>query len=149
MISLSLLLLLNVLLSQLSQAVIKQDYETIRNHSATIAQILLIQDKQKIYLRMYGQYLVMLRWCESRWIDNALNAADLNGKPSKGRYQFQDKSFLHYTTKYDLYGKIYDGELQEKLVVKMLKDPEVNLKVEFPDCNKKWGWLLRNDLTKN
>ena len=144
----SLLLLLNVLLSQFSQATIKQDYETIRNHSATIAQVLLIQNREKIYLKNYGRYLVALRWCESRWQDNALNPADLNGKPSKGRYQFQDKSFLHYTTKYGLYGKIYDGELQEKLVVKMIKDPEVNLRTEFPDCHKRYGFLLHETLVK-
>ena len=146
MISPSLLLVLNVLLSQFSQATIKQDYETIRNHSATIAQILLIRDREKIYLKDYGQYLVALRWCESRWFDNALNAADLNGKPSKGRYQFQDKSFLHYTTKYGYKGKIYDGELQEKLVVKMLKDPDVNLRTEFPYCHKKFSFLLNKSL---
>lgn len=141
-------LLLIAVLAQFATAVKTNDYENIKNHATTVSQILLIQEKEKIYLKEYGQFLVALRWCESRWADNALNAVDLNGLPSKGRYQFQDKSFFHYTRKYGYSGKIYDGELQEKLVVKMIKDPKVNLKTEFPDCHRKFGFLLNETAYK-
>ena len=152
MIAPSLLLILNVLLSQFSQAAIKQDYETIRNHSATIAQILLIQDREKIYLKDYGQFLVALRWCESKFSDSAINPKDVDGPRSYIRYQFKPRTFLNFGIEYGLLPKnttikqimelLKDGDLQEQIVVGMIEN-KVNLFQQFPDCYKRYGFLLK------
>lgn len=164
MIAPSLLLVLNVLLSQFSQAVIKQDYETIRNHSATIAQILLIRDREKIYLKNYGQYLVALSMCESQRNKFAVNKYDPpKGKynqydlQSWGLYQFKTGTLLAYGKKYDFlaqnatieeaYKRRFDDELQEKIVVKMLEYKE-NLQRQFPTCHPLFSWLLNKELVQ-
>ena len=142
--------LLIALLFQL-QVTVKQDRETIRNHATTISQILLIQDRQKIYLRKYGPYLTMLRWCESQFRDESINPKDTDGTRSYGRFQYKPRTFLDFGKEYGILPEnttlswvkqnIMDGELQEKITVGMIKNG-VNLFGQFPDCHRRYGFLL-------
>ena len=147
MISPTLLVIVNVLLSQLSDATVKKDYDTIRNHTETIAQILLIQDKQKIYLRKYGQYLVALRFCESRFNDWAINPKDVDGTRSYGRYQYKPGTFRNFSKLYGISGELMDGDTQELITVQMIKNGE-NLQQQFPACHRRYGWLLNTQVVQ-
>lgn len=88
-----------------------------------------------------------LQWHESHGDKNALNPKDKNGLPSKGCFQFQDKTFRHYIEKYELLNLIdldetdwlnwiWDCDLQTEIVNRMLSDKDVAWEQEFPDVVK-------------
>ena len=89
-----------------------------------------------------------LALCESGNDPKKINPKDTNGKASFGKYQFQLSTWKQYILKYELFGSenwdsadfennIWDGELQDEVIVKMFFDPNVNLRNEFPACSKK------------
>ena len=145
-------LLLAALLSQFSLEVKQNDFNAIKNYAITISQVLLIQNKENIYLKDYGPYLVALRWCESRFDDSAINPDDSDHTPSWGRYQYKIGTFLNFGKEYDVIPdtanltwarkNIMNGELQEHITVGMIENG-VKLSGQFPACHKKFGWLLK------
>lgn len=81
-----------------------------------------------------------LRKCESGGNDEALNPKDTNNKRSVGRYQFQDATFEWLSKKYNIKTTdIWNGDEQELLLDRMIKDKEINLRNQFPLCVKKIG----------
>lgn len=86
------------------------------------------------------KWLLKLSNCESGGNWKALNPKDLDGTPSKGKYQFKDTTFIYFSDKYNIETtSIWNGDEQELLVRKMIEDSEVNLKRQFPACIRKIG----------
>ena len=88
--------------------------------------------------------------CESGGDALALNPADVNGKPSKGLFQFQDLSWKKYVVRYGLWpwrlwepedweNAVWSDYHQTEIVKRMFVDRQVNLKNEFPFCSRKLG----------
>jgi len=78
--------------------------------------------------------------CESGGNELALNPKDLDGTPSKGKFQFKDCTFNHLSQKYNIATtSIWKGDEQEQILRKMIDDPEINMAHEFPDCVRKLG----------
>lgn len=92
-----------------------------------------------------------LAYCESRGIETALNPADSNNLPSRGKWQFQDSTFRAYSVRYGvlkpedidttekLLKAMYNAEIQQKIVYEMLNDTKINWRREFPLCVKQLG----------
>lgn len=88
-----------------------------------------------------------LEWCESNGRYEAINENDLDGTPSYGAYQFKPGTFSHYVNKYGLEVKrkrsdlytFMNYEAQRAIVLRMIDDPDVRWKNEFPWCVKKLG----------
>lgn len=82
-------------------------------------------------------WIAKLEQCESGGNWKALNPKDTDGTPSKGRFQFKDKTFNWLAKKYDIATtSIWNGDEQEKIVRRMIVDPSINLRNQFPDCIK-------------
>lgn len=81
-----------------------------------------------------------LALCESggRW--DALNPRDSDGTPSKGKFQFKDRTFNVLSEKYQIATTtIWNGDEQERIVRRMIEDPDMDLRFQFPACIKKLG----------
>ena len=93
-------------------------------------------------------YLIdQLSVCESGNNQSAINPVDKDGTASNGLFQFKRTTWKHYIIKYNLFSwqvfeeedfenALWDGNAQRVVVEKMFKDPQVNLRLEFPDCSK-------------
>lgn len=82
-------------------------------------------------------WILDLRQCESGGNDKALNPKDTNNLRSVGRFQFQDKTFSWLSKKYDIKTtSIWNGDEQEQILRRMIVDPDINIKNQFPDCIK-------------
>lgn len=80
-------------------------------------------------------WLDKLRKCESGGDDKARNPKDLDGTESLGRYQFKRGTFDWLSGKYKIATtSIWNGEEQELIVRKMIRDKSVNITKQFPDC---------------
>lgn len=98
------------------------------------------QDARQIQI---DTFIAKLRNCESGGNDEALNPVDLDGTPSKGRFQFKDTTFTHFAKKYDIpVTSVWNGDEQEKILRRMIDDPKVKLQNQFPDCYRKYGYIL-------
>jgi len=76
-----------------------------------------------------------LRKCESGGNDKALNPVDLDGTPSKGRFQFKDTTFYGFAKQYKIVvTDVWNGDEQELILRRMIDDPKVNIRRQFPDC---------------
>jgi hypothetical protein len=85
-------------------------------------------------------YMYKLAMCESGGNWNALNPKDLDGTPSKGKYQFKDSTFNWLSGKYKIATtSIWNGNEQDLIVSRMIDDPSINMKMQFPDCVRKLG----------
>lgn len=102
------------------------------------------------YLSSQAVFLLKLRKCESGNNDLALNPKDLDGTESLGRYQFKRKTWEYFVKNYDLFGwqnwdkadwenSIWDGQWQEQVLWRMLKDKSVDWRQQFPTCVKLYG----------
>lgn len=88
----------------------------------------------------YDEWINDLRQCESGGDDNALNPRDTDGTPSKGRFQFKDRTFAWLSKKYNIKTtSIWNGEEQEQILRRMIEDRDINLKTQFPSCTKQIG----------
>lgn len=96
------------------------------------------------------KWIFALGNCESGNKDNALNPSDLDSTPSYGRFQFKIGTFRHFVKKYNLFNwqeweeadwwnNLWNGQTQEEVLRKMINDPEVNLKHQFPACVRLLG----------
>lgn len=86
------------------------------------------------------KWIDMLSMCESGGKWDALNPMDLDGTPSKGKFQFKDQTFNYFSDKYDIATtSIWNGDEQELILREMIKDEEVDLSHQFPDCVRKLG----------
>lgn len=86
------------------------------------------------------KWIIDLRWCESRNHDDALNPVDVDGTPSKGRFQFKDTTFYNFARIYKIkVTSVWNGDEQEIILRRMIKDKSVNLAKQFPDCVRKLG----------
>lgn len=94
-------------------------------------------------------WISSLEWCESRGKNSALNKKDLDGTPSYSNFQWKPSTLLNFGKKYDFITTdktikdvpelLKDYELQRSIVRKMINDPQVKLKGQFPGCVKKLG----------
>lgn len=85
-------------------------------------------------------WLKALQTCESGQNEKALNPKDIDGTPSKGLYQFKDKTFNWLSQKYGIATtSIWNGKEQDKIVRRMIYDKELNLRNQFPACIRKLG----------
>lgn len=86
--------------------------------------------------------------CESQNDPNAKNPKDADGTPSYGRFQFKPDTlygFAHVEygilpdiERTEIMNVIYDGDLQEQTLRRMIDDPHVNLRRQFPHCYSLW-----------
>jgi len=98
---------------------------------------IIVQDERK---NKIDTFIHKLRLCESGGNDKALNPVDLDGTPSKGRFQFKDKTFYSFAKKYNIkVTSVWNGDEQEQILRKMIDDPSVKLSGQFPDCYRKIG----------
>jgi hypothetical protein len=82
--------------------------------------------------------------CESGGNWNALNPKDLDGTPSKGKFQFKDQTFNYFSEKYNIATtSIWNGDEQE-LIVRQMIASGVDLSRQFPACVKKLGLPWKN-----
>jgi hypothetical protein len=94
-------------------------------------------------------WLAVLEWCESRGIKTAVNPKDRDGTPSYYSFQFKPSTFKGYAIRYELlpadlededyFNHMSDYELMKEIVRRMIGDPQVNWRWEFPDCVRKFG----------
>lgn len=96
-------------------------------------------------------WLSALEWCESQGVGTAVNEVDLDGTPSYFWYQFKPGTFVAFGKQYGLLAssttaasvlekEMKDYELTREIVRRMARDPQVNLRKQFPDCiNRKIG----------
>ncbi len=85
-------------------------------------------------------YLIKLEKCESGGNFKALNPIDLDGTPSKGRYQFKTGTFNYFSQKYKIATtSIWNGYEQDDIVRFMSQDPTVDFHHQFPDCTRRIG----------
>lgn len=81
-----------------------------------------------------------LRQCESGGNDKALNPKDTDGTESIGRYQFKTKTFYGFAKQYKIkVTDVWNGDEQEQILDRMIRDKSLNLKTQFPGCIKKIG----------
>lgn len=91
-------------------------------------------------------WLADLRQCESSGNDNAVNAVDLDGTASYGRYQFKPGTFAGYIRLYELPyapSDYMNGEAQQEILERMVLDESITYEdwryQLFPWCVKKYG----------
>ena len=94
-------------------------------------------------------WISALEYCESRGLNSALNKKDLDGTPSYSNFQWKPSTLLGFGKQYGLISTdktikdvpelLKDYELQRSIVRKMINDPQVKLKGQFPGCVKKLG----------
>ena len=94
-------------------------------------------------------WISALEYCESRGKNSALNKKDLDGTPSYSNFQWKPSTLLSFGKQYgliiesktikDVPELLKDYELQRNIVRKMINDPKVKLKGQFPGCIKKLG----------
>lgn len=93
--------------------------------------------------------LADLRKCESSNNDTKINPVDTDGTSSYGRYQFKPSTLYYFATRYkiltnvepkEIQNVIMDGELQERVLIEMLKEDssEAFLLQQFPACSRKY-----------
>lgn len=81
-----------------------------------------------------------LAQCESGGNWKALNPKDLDGTPSKGKFQFKDTTFDYFSGIYKIATTtIWNGDEQELILREMVKDPTVDLHHQFPECTRRLG----------
>lgn len=89
--------------------------------------------------------------CESSFNPNAINPKDSDGTASFGILQFKPPTFRYFVMKYNLFNwreweeadwrnALMSDTHQLIVFKKMISDPEVNLKKQFPACIKKNGY---------
>lgn len=91
-------------------------------------------------------WVFALEWCESRGIKEAINPADTDGTPSYYSYQFKPDTFRKYAERYSIIATttpdaevkslMTDYDTATQIINRMIDDPKVNFKQEFPDCVK-------------
>lgn len=89
-------------------------------------------------------WLSALEWCESRGNPLAINPMDSDGTPSYYSFQFKPGTFRWLGEKYELISKgqsdiaimslMKETELQRQIVRRMIKDTDINIANQFPDC---------------
>ena len=94
-------------------------------------------------------WISALEYCESRGKNSAVNEKDLDGTPSYSNFQWKPSTLLSFGKLYglievnktlkDVPELLKDYELQRNIVRKMINDPGVKLKGQFPGCVKKLG----------
>ena len=155
MTALGFFLIATTTLTQLSTAIQQnnqQDIVALINTLRALSQMKIVDEDGRI-INPYDTYLDAMRDCESDYNDKAINPKDTDGTPSWGRYQFKIGTLLTFGKKYGFFSdtatrqdakkKIFDGEFQEKIFIKMIDDPDVNLKDQFPACHRRNGYLLK------
>lgn len=78
--------------------------------------------------------------CESGGRPEAINPKDRDNTPSYGLLQFKPTTFDMYKKRYNIEGFMMDPQAQIKIVRRMMDDPKVIWKNEFPDCVSKLGY---------
>lgn len=85
------------------------------------------------------EWKALLRNCESGGNDKALNPKDTDGTPSKGRYQFKDATFAHFSQEYKIpTTSVWNGDEQDLLLDQMIAHG-VDLTHQFPGCTRQIG----------
>lgn len=112
---------------------------------------------EEVEVVKYNQFILArdawiqrLRMCESSGIDEKINPKDTDGTPSYYAFQFKPSTFRMYAIRYKLISKftpnseimkmIRSYEIQKEIVEKMIEDPKVKWRNEFPACVKKLGY---------
>ena len=94
----------------------------------------------KVEFSALDVWIQRLAQCESGGDENALNPMDTDGTPSKGKFQFKDGTFNYFSQKYNIATtSIWSGAEQELILRRMIKDPEVDLRYQFPACVRQLG----------
>lgn len=89
-------------------------------------------------------WLSALEWCESRGKPSAINPMDSDGTPSYYSFQFKPGTFRWLGEKYEVISKgqsdialmslMKKTELQRQIVSRMIKDKDIDMSDQFPDC---------------
>lgn len=109
---------------------------TIYTSQTPLLAPIIIQDKT------LADYLVKLSNCESGGSWTALNPKDLDGTPSKGKFQFKESTFNEFSALYGIATtSIWNGNEQQEIVTEMAQTlTKKQWHNQFPDCTDKYGY---------
>jgi len=95
------------------------------------------QDSREDKIR---EYIAKLRKCESGGKDTALNPKDTDGTESIGRFQFKTATFYGFAKQYNIkVTSVWNGDEQEQILRRMIDDPKVKFRGQFPACTRMIG----------